>query len=731
MNLPTKEMPCRAIWIRGGGADDEYADFFPEVSFRQGHRYTVRIAADTDYNIFLDGKLAGFGQFSDTPDRLIYDEYELSPREGSKLKLTFWHSGIDALTHMKHTASAAFALFEDGIPVPGGCSGPDTRSSLCPSYAQHRRRIITGQLGPGFGCVSPRLAALPSPAPSEVADISYSAVLPRPNRKLVTEEPIAGKLIRSGRFAADAAEAADPCLLMTHAKLTDFTEGDRPAASQGSEQECVSLNGGDLPETEAKQPLTGSFFLFDAGTETVGFPELRFRNPEASSVFAGWGEHITDGICRTVIGSRRFGFDCLAAPGDNLFFPALRRIGCRYFQFFITGEPEEVEFFFHPVVYPVAELPSGIDISTETGRLREKIRSTAVRTLRCCMHEHYEDCPWREQSLYTLDSRNQMLAGYRVFEGGNREMARASLDLMSRGIRPDGIMKLCYPGGVDRPIPFYSLAWFVQFDEYLAFTGDTAFAAEKMSVLTGLAASILSRAAREGSHAFLCPRYPESRGIWNFYEWSPSMSGGACGADEKDPPFEAPFNAFLAVALRSLADMCERTASAEDTGLLKSRELSERAEAYRNIADRVTEAVRRVFFDPSSGLFRSFTDRPGAPFSVLTQALCVLSGAADGLSEGTRERLEEVILKNGSGGAEAVPATLSMACFRYDALLGLGGRKFAPAILEEIDRDGKYMLDRGATTFWETIRGEADFAGAGSLCHGWSAMSAYYYSLLL
>ncbi|MFQ7077041.1 MAG: hypothetical protein ACLRSW_03420 [Christensenellaceae bacterium] len=35
------------------------------------------------------------------------------------------------------------------------------------------------------------------------------------------------------------------------------------------------------------------------------------------------------------------------------------------------------------------------------------------------------------------------------------------------------------------------------------------------------------------------------------------------------------------------------------------------------------------------------------------------------------------------------------------------------------------MLKRGATTFWETIKGEADFEGAGSLCHGWSAVPVY------
>jgi hypothetical protein len=40
------------------------------------------------------------------------------------------------------------------------------------------------------------------------------------------------------------------------------------------------------------------------------------------------------------------------------------------------------------------------------------------------------------------------------------------------------------------------------------------------------------------------------------------------------------------------------------------------------------------------------------------------------------------------------------------------------------------MLEQGATSFWETAKGEADFSGAGSLCHGWSALPIYYYETL-
>jgi hypothetical protein len=56
------------------------------------------------------------------------------------------------------------------------------------------------------------------------------------------------------------------------------------------------------------------------------------------------------------------------------------------------------------------------------------------------MHEHYEDCPWREQALYTMDSRNQMLSGYYALS--EYVFPRASLVLISKGVRPDGLLSL-------------------------------------------------------------------------------------------------------------------------------------------------------------------------------------------------------------------------------------------------------------------------------------------------
>ena len=79
---------------------------------------------------------------------------------------------------------------------------------------------------------------------------------------------------------------------------------------------------------------------------------------------------------------------------------------------------------------------------------------------------------------------------------------------------------------------------------------------------------------------------------------------------------------------------------------------------------------------------------------------------------------------------EVIAATLSTNGFIYDALLKTGAR-YKEYILNDIKNKYEKMLKSGATTFWETEKGDADFNGVGSLCHGWSALPAYYLSRLL
>ena len=65
----------------------------------------------------------------------------------------------------------------------------------------------------------------------------------------------------------------------------------------------------------AKKTADGKYYLFDLGSENVGFPEISFNTENECEVYIGWGEHIVDGKCRAAIHSRRFTTEILAKEG--------------------------------------------------------------------------------------------------------------------------------------------------------------------------------------------------------------------------------------------------------------------------------------------------------------------------------------------------------------------------------------------------------------------------------
>ena len=132
--------------------------------------------------------------------------------------------------------------------------------------------------------------------------------------------------------------------------------------------------------------------------------------------------------------------------------------------------------------------------------------------------------------------------------------------------------------------------------------------------------------------------------------------------------------------------------------------------------DGMKKAVRETLYVPGKDAFR--LSNLSEKMSVLGNSLAVLAGVGD-------EKTVDAIVR----GDGMIPVTLSMNAFKYDSLL-LFGDKYKQYIIDDIKTKYKKMLDDGATTFWETELGADDFGGAGSLCHGWSAIPIYYLSVL-
>lgn len=426
--------------------------------------------------------------------------------------------------------------------------------------------------------------------------------------------------------------------------------------------------------------------LIDLGRECAGFLDIDIDSAAEQNILIAYGEHIEDGKVRRIIGSRDFSVEIRLKKGENKYLNALRRIAGRYLEIFFEKEINIKYSGIRPVYYPITEKPFIAKNEAE-----QKIYDTSVKTLRLCMHEHYEDCPWREQSMYQTDSRNQMLCGYYAFN--ETEFARENLVLMSKGMTGYGLTELTFPARNTPIIPSFNLAYVVAVKEYIEYTKDESILKEIGKELDRIIETFASRIEENGLIAnFGAP-------FWNFYEWSE----GSANTDEIERKDNANYKKQYDLLLN-----CMYVNSVNAYNEISGRKI----ETSRTIA-----GIRKTFFNKEIGLFFASTANENL-YTELGNAFAVLSGAAENAEE---------ICKKLAGKNDMVEVTLSMSCFKYDALLKTD-EKYSEYVESDINECYGYMLKKGATSFWETLKGESDFDGAGSLCHGWSAMPVYYFN---
>jgi len=307
------------------------------------------------------------------------------------------------------------------------------------------------------------------------------------------------------------------------------------------------------------------------------------------------------------------------------------------------------------------------------------------------MHEHYEDCPWREQALYTMDSRNQMLCGYYAF--GEYRYPRANLWLMAQDRRKDGFLSICIPCESELVIPSFCLHWYQAVLEYTRHSGDLTLVQEIWSKLCSVLAAF-------------CRHWDAEKGLlpiisgeqyWNFYEWSGNFLKGS---------EQMPGDADLILNCLFLRAIDTMTVLSEMTGM---------PFALSSMAQPLREQIRKTF-RREDGLY--YTDMKKSHICEFGCALAVLTGVADEKDSG----IICAMLSGEDRTAWVTPVSLSMTTFVYDALLQTNRDRYAEFVLQDIDKRCGYMLDQGATSFWETMDGWQAFGNAGSLCHGWSAI---------
>lgn len=427
--------------------------------------------------------------------------------------------------------------------------------------------------------------------------------------------------------------------------------------------------------------------ILDFTKETVGFLDLDFYSNCEQKIIISYAEHLTGDDVNRFVGPRDFSVEYIAKKGENKYMNPFLRIGCRYLK--IESEKEiKVNYIgLNEVSYPFSEKE---ELALESDL--KKIYQTAKHTLKMCAHDHYEDNPWREQAMYVLDSRNQMLCGYYLFN--DNDYQRANLITISKSQKADGLLAICAPTSKPTAIPSFSLFYPVAVAEYVEHTGDKSILDEVYGACKDIINVFISRIDENNLIAQL--PYP----YWNFYEWTKDADNENDLFRKSTDPYVKKYDLLL------------------NTLFLYSLEhFNKLAEIVGDIVFVDTLAIKKAVNREFLVDGKYVLDKDSKISSRFGNSLALLTGVAENGVE-----LAEKI----KSGEEMIDITLSTATFMYDALLSFdeNNKEF---ILEDIRNKYNYMLEQGATTFWETIVGARDFAGAGSLCHGWSAVPVYYF----
>lgn len=672
------------IWLDASDDCNRYMELTAQFSASAEGAVQLHLSAEGQYVAFINGIRVNSTQYSDFPQAKSVqcpDVTALVKSGENTLVIQAWYPGEDtSVTRLEAPGLRAEVWQEDRLLY---ATGAHSKVRPMTQYRTGKMQRITGQLGFSFE-VS---AAEEAEYRDAVCVDKPAQCVPRPIKELRVEDSAPAKLVSQGTFRLLGGENIGEQMQTAGLYWQDVRSMTKQETTLPSESGvCFRAENGD-----------GIYLVYDLGRNYEGYFEMDVVCPEQVEVDLGYGEHLEDLRARTSVGGRCFAMKLTAGPERKMFVHWFRRLGGRYLQLFIHSHEATVYAMgLRAAYYPVNCRPIAIK-----DKLHQRIAEVSRDTLIACMHEHYEDCPWREQALYAFDSRNQMLAGYYAF--GEYDFARENLRLLALSQREDGLLELCAPARIPITIPSFSMAFIIALEEHVRHSGNVDFGREMLPVAERILDALAGQVHDGLAWRFTAPKY------WNFYEWQPLLDGGKItrGEDEVLPESaEAGLQMFGLLALQRMRVLREAVGS-------------EPCEKERALEAELLEGLEKFWSEEDQAYASYINDGERVQYAELIQSLAVYGGfCAPERAHVLREKLKTT--------ENLVPVTLAYSLFKYEALLQ--DERNTDMVFDEIAEKWGGMLFRGATTFWEVEEGAPAFDNAGSLCHGWSAIPLYLYN---
>ncbi len=651
-----------------------------------GGKIELRISADFKYAAYIGETMVSCGQYADLPYYKSVNQVEITSfaKQGENvLRVLAWHMGEDCSVCRAMTAAVAFEILVDGKIV----AKSDKNTCCREAVGYQRSGLITRQLGYGFTydfTESEKEWELATEVETGFVEVE------RPIKKTTVSPLCVSKIVAQGvfayrpEFANMTAAGQVQNAWLSSLRFAEMTGKNRLTNDTLNASLTFTAKGGN-----------GVFVLADMGKETCGYLGFTVTVDKPCKMIVGWGEHLADLRIRTEREGRNFALEFSLKAGENVFDDYLLRLGCRYLCIFVESESVTVSRLgIREVSYPFNFIKKDFG-----DKLYNAIYELGRRTLSLSAHEHYEDCPWREQALYGMDSRNQMLFGYGAFE--EYQLPRATILMIAQSMQEDGLIALTPPARMTITIPSFTAYWLIAIGENAEVDYDEKFVKEILPFAEKGLNALLKQEKESGLSVLTDTPY------WNFHEWSEGLDGGEIFRTEKiDEESDCLLTALTAVAAKKIAYLFEKVGN------------QEKAQALYATAERLCGKLEN-FYDEEKGFYASYI-KEGVKhgYHEYTQAVVLFTDSVPnnrikGLCTALKSPIEYKL----------VPVTFAALQPKYEALIKYTGDM--EYCLKDVEEKFGSMLLQGATSYWETAYGEADFDDAGSLCHGWSAVCCW------
>ncbi len=676
------------IWNKNAESKNAYVDFICDTEFSSVDKSAyLNISADSEYTVWINGQFVDCGQFDDFPNHKIHDTLKVSQylvTGKNRIAIEVYYQGVKSFQYMIGKTGLWFELVNGKEKA---VSGEDILSAPSKAYVQGDMYRITPQLAYGF-CYDARKEdnwkekSVPIPERFEPScEAEDRKTYPRPIEKCVFAPVENTKICAQGVFLRKEEPDLDnlaQCMQEEYLSARTFSE-------LFSFDGCYNVSDRD-----------NIYFIVDTEKEKAGYFTIEIDAGEGTVIDFSYGEHLEDLRVRACVGERNFANRYIAKGGRQCFTYYTHRIAGRYIEFHVTGKINKI--YKAGIIesnYPVQNY-----IEFNSGDyLYNKILEVSRDTLRLCMHEHYEDCPWREQSLYGGDGRNQMLCAYYAFR--EFKFTRASLELLGESTGETNWIAICAPTDETLCIPSFGFIWMLAMHEYVCYSGDFSLAEKYLPKMKSMAESYIMDTDGELFNP------PADERFWHFYEWSDGLGRMAQYDSEITVDKDGMYQLFLYAALSAVEELCKISG---DSGF---------ADKCAKAKETIKEAVNRIFWNDGKGEYAAYiADGKQIQYSELMQIMAIYTGVA---GERTEALCRLITTDN-----DLSAVTLSYLIYKYDALM-MQGDEYKAYVIDDIKKRWGKMLYYGATSFWETEDGASAFTNAGSLCHGWSAIPIYIY----